>query len=197
MKDYLGFNLEKLTGTPPMKVAQYANLDNQYMSVLLSCVYGEIAVIRGKAPTTPATYKRNPFMDGDVDMRYWSVGTYESAATTKVVDSAYDEQIPLDDNGYYTIVVSLPEDRPSNAYERYGVKWLNWGENGDGLGHLEDGHLIFRHMLSSPGFGHAIQDVHEMGTEAAVLGEYMPVITYMSKEDFEALGRHPGDQLHK
>lgn len=190
-KWYMGLNLP----TPPYKVAQYANLDNQYMSVVLDRRYGKVAVIRAKAPTTPATYKRNPFMDGDVDMRYWSITTNESLVTTKVIDGAYDEQVPVDDDGFYTIVVCLAEDRPRNTKKRNGVKWLDWGENGDGGGHLDDGHLIFRHMLPSPDFENAIQNVLETGDEENVLGEYFPVIQYMSTEEFEALGRRPWKNL--
>ncbi len=32
----------------------------------------------------------------------------ESIATTRVYDRAYDEQIPLGNEGYYTIVISHP-----------------------------------------------------------------------------------------
>jgi len=171
---------------PEYIVGQYANLDNQYMSVTVNRGHGEVVVIRGKAPVTPETYKRDPFMQGDVDMRYWSITSNESIATTKVVDGTYDEQVPLDPNGYYTIVVSLPEDRPLNTQERNGVKWLSWPENGDGVlfppqyNHPDDGNLIFRNMLPSSDFGHAIQDVEYPETEAAVLGPYMPVCEYMS-----------------
>ena len=188
---YLGMCEEN----PEYFVAQYANLDNQYMSALLNRGFGEILVIRGKAPITPQTYQRDPFMDGDVDMRYWSITSNESLATTKVVDGVYDEQVQLDEEGYYTIVVSLPEDRPLNANENCGVKWMAWPENGDGAGHLNDGHLILRHMLPSEDFGHAIQNVSKPGDEEPVLGPYMPVCQYMSKEEFQALGHNPGENL--
>ena len=178
--------------TPPYGVAQYANLDNQYMTVLLNRNYGNIVVLRGKAPIAPKTYRHDPFMDGDVEVRYWSITTNESFVTTSVVDGVYDEQIPLDDDGYYTIVVSREEDRPINAYERYGVKWLDWGDNGDAAGNLDDGMLIYRHMLASPNFEYAIQKVDEILTEEAVMGEYFPETQYMSKEEFEALGNNPG-----
>lgn len=180
---------------PDYFVAQYANLDNQYMSVLLNRDFGEVLVIRGKAPVTPRTYRRNPFMQGNVDMRYWSITTNESIATTRVVDGLYDEEVPVDREGYYTIVVSLAEDRPRNSRSRNGVAWMEWGEMGDGAGHPNDGHLILRHMLPSPDFENAIQNVEFPGDEESVLGPYMPVFQYMSKEDFEALGRNPGENL--
>ncbi|MBC2713758.1 MAG: hypothetical protein HF978_00415 [Desulfobacteraceae bacterium] len=186
---------------PEYIVGQYANLDNQYMSVTINRGHGEVVVIRGKAPVTPATYKRVPFMQENVDMRYWSITSNESIATTKVADGVYDEQAPLDPNGYYTIVVSLPEDRPLNAQERNGVKWLAWPENGDGVlfppqyNHPDDGNLIIRNMLPSSDFGHAIQDVELPGTESDVLGPYMPVCQYMSIVEFEALGLRPWKNL--
>ncbi|MGW8320719.1 MAG: hypothetical protein ACWGSD_04125 [Thermodesulfobacteriota bacterium] len=180
---------------PDYFVAQYANLDNHYMSVLLNRDFGEVLVIRGKAPVTPRTYRRNPFMQENVDMRYWSITTNESLATTRVVDGLYDEEVPLDRDGCYTIVVSLPEDRPQNSRSRNGVAWMEWGENGDGAGHPNDGHLILRHMLPSPDFENAIQNVELPGDEESVLGNYMPVCQYMSREEFEALGRNPGENL--
>jgi hypothetical protein len=50
-------------------------------------------------------------------------------------------------------------------------------------------------MLPSSDFGHAIQDVESPGTEAVILGPYMPVCEYMSVEEFEALGHHPWKNL--
>ncbi|MBA4367642.1 MAG: hypothetical protein C0403_08385 [Desulfobacterium sp.] len=187
--------LGKCNPAPAYQVGQYANLDNQYMSTNVNRGYGELLVIRGKAPVTPATYQRVPYMQDGVDMRYWSITVNESMATTKVVTGTYDEQTPLDDNGYYTIVVSRPEDRPANSHERNGVKWMEWSPNGDGavypVNHPNDATIIFRNMLPSPDFGHAIQDVEFPGQEAEVLGPYMPVCQYMSVEEFEALGLRP------
>ncbi len=192
---FVGQFLGMCNPAPEYSVGQWANLDNQYMSVTVNRGYGEIVVIRGKAPVTPETYRRVPFMQGDVDMRYWSITTNESIATTKVADGIYDEQAPIDENGYYTIVVSLPADRPQNAQIRNGVTWLEWPENGDGAGHLDDANLMIRNMLPSSDFEHAVQNVTQPGDESAVLGPYMPVCQYMSIEDFEALGQRPWKYL--
>jgi hypothetical protein len=182
---------------PAYFVGQYATLDNQYAVVHLNRGYGKIAVLRGKAPITPKTYNRVSLMNGNVDMRYWAITTNESFFTTKVVDSAYDEQVPLDDDGYYTIIVCLEEDLPGNATESNRVKWLNWGKNGDGFGNTDDGFLIFRNMLASPDFNHAVQNVTATGKVEEVMGEYLPTITYMSTEEFEALGDTPWKGLRQ
>jgi hypothetical protein len=40
----------------------------------------------------------------------------------------FDEEIPPDRSGFYTIVVSLPEDRPATATVQCGVAWMDWGK---------------------------------------------------------------------
>ena len=43
-----------------------------------------------------------------------------------------EEDIVTDADGFYTVVVSEPEDRPANATEENGITWLNWGPFLDG-----------------------------------------------------------------
>ena len=88
--------------------------------------------MKGKLPTTPATFDGDPSM-GEGQVRYVSFCMNESVKTTRVMDCAYDEQIPTDDNGYYTIVIRRTEDRPKNAREQCGVAWIEWGPAGDGF----------------------------------------------------------------
>jgi hypothetical protein len=44
--------------------------------------------------------------------------------------------------------------------------------------------LIFRHMLPSPDFKQAIQNVSKTGDEQKVMGEYFPKIQYMTTAKF-------------
>jgi len=48
---------------------------------------------------------------GSGDLRYWSFCSNQGFANTRVNDCVYDEQIPVDKNGYFTLVLSRPEDR--------------------------------------------------------------------------------------
>ena len=66
----------------------------------------------------------------------------------------YDSQVPTNKKGKYTIVTSLPGDRPSNAKTKCGVGYIPWPENGDGAGHLDDSVLIMRNMLPASNFHH-------------------------------------------
>jgi hypothetical protein len=139
-------------------------------------------------PTTPATLAWEPTMNGNVDMRYWSLCNDQSIATTAVTDCLNDEQVPVDFQHGYTIVLSLPQDRPTNATRRCGVAWMNWGTAGDGLARPRTDLLIMRNVLANATFTQAIQDIQTPGTERAVMGPYLPTDTYETAAQFEAIG---------
>lgn len=183
--------LAKCEGTPSRIGGQYSNIDNNYATALLNRGFGEVLTLTGTLPSTPRTLDGAQRTDGNVDMRYWSVCSNESVATTRVLDCLFDEEIPVDAARRYTIAVSLPEDRPANATEACGIAWLPLPAVGDGAGHLEDGYLHLRNMLPSNTFGHAVQDTKIPGDEKAVMGEYLPEGTYSSKAEFEAQGCAP------
>jgi hypothetical protein len=101
--------------------------------------------------------------------------------TTRFVDCAVDEDVPLEDNGWYTVVVSAPADRPANATADCGVAWLVWGTAPETL-------VILRHMLPDAGFAHAIQRVERPADLQTVVGEYLPEGRHTTREAFEARG---------
>jgi len=180
-------------GTPELSPGQYSNLDNAYVVAAVNRGFsaGPVLVLRGKMPTTPSTYDRNAVMRSGTQLRYWSLCQNESLATTRVGACLYDEQVPLDKDRNYTIVSSLPSDRPVNARAACGVGWIPWPTRGDGAGHQEDAMLIVRNMLPAPGFAAAIQDVSRPGRETQVMGSYLPVGRYTTKASFQALGCPP------
>lgn len=124
----------------------------------------ELLVYRFKAPTAPG------------QVRYWSVCQNEFA-TQRFVECLADYQAVVGKRGFVTIVISDPEDRPANA-----PNWLPWG------GPYYDGLVIYRHMLPSPRFAEAIQNVPEGTPPIDVMGDYFPQVAYCSKETFEAGG---------
>src|SRR5262249_59001122 len=83
----------------------------------------------------------------------------------------FDEQVPVDADRFYTIVVSLPEDRPANANEACGVAWLDWGK-GDWLARPDWANLTIRNQLSNPSFAQGIDKVVDRGQESQVLGSF-------------------------
>jgi len=161
-----------------------------YMYVYLSRKFGPVYVFRGKMPTFPNTYENAKTMtDGQV--QYWSVATMATATSGNLWDGIFDMQAPLDKDGYYTIVVSLPEDRPKNAINKNGVAWINWGP-GEGLGDPRDrkdwGMLLMRFMVCQPDWENSPQKATKPGMEPAVMGPYYPRGYYTTKAKFEAEG---------
>jgi hypothetical protein len=102
-----------------------------YLFNYLSRKFGPVYVFRAKMPTFPETYAGVGTM-GDGEVKYWSVVTEASAPSGEMWDGVFDMMVPVDENGFYTIVVSRPEDRPANATHENGVAWIDWGP-GEGL----------------------------------------------------------------
>lgn len=155
------------------------NPDNKYVFSHFSPSHGAVLALRGKAPTYVPTFHGEPFMATGKDMRYWSFCT--NAMTTQVFACRNDDRVVVDEDGYYTIVISTSAARPQNAVEACGVSWLPAGP-------LPSSVLILRNMLPSPTFAHAVQNTTP-GTEEAVMGDYYPRGTYYpTTADFENLG---------
>jgi hypothetical protein len=184
-------------GTPMKAVGgAYSTLHNAYLFMFTNRQFGPLLVLRGKAapfrPSGPAVTTA-----AASQVRYWSICAGEGLSTTETPDGgcAPDYSIPLDADGRYTAVISRADDRPSNANDRCGVAWINWGDGGDGTRgpdgrrlHPDSGFVLMRHLLPDPGFAHAIQNVGVTGSAGPMLGEYYPMPEYMSRAEFEALG---------
>jgi hypothetical protein len=99
--------------------------------------------------------------------------------------------VPLDDQGFYTIVVSRPEDRPKNATTENGDAWIDWGP-GERLNNPRNrtdwGMLLMRFMVSAVDWENNPGKAKKPGTEQAVMGDYYPKGYYATKEQFEAEG---------
>ena len=58
------------------------------------------------------------------------VGVNQSFGNTRVNDCLFDEEIPVDENGFYTLMISKAIDRPRNAVTSCGIAWLPIAEDG-------------------------------------------------------------------
>jgi len=180
----------------PLVVGAYSTLHNAYLFMFTNRQFGPLLVLRGKAATfRPSGAAVTTSAASQV--RYWSICAGEGLSTTETPNGgcAPDASIPLDADGRYTVVVSRASDRPSNANERCGVAWINWGDGGDGTRgpdgqplHPDSGFVLMRHLLPDPGFAQAIQNVKVTGSAEPVLGEYYAAPQYMTRAGFEALG---------
>ena len=134
-----------------------SNMDNAYVYTGISRGYGRLLVIHGKAPT---------YGISGAQLRYWSF-CQNDPYTQRYIGCLRDDQVKLDRDGFYTIVVSRPSDRPKCA-----KNWIPWGPQPYGT-------LIYRHMLPDPGFSGAIQKA-SYGSEAQSMGDYYPSARYLT-----------------
>ncbi|MBF7731682.1 hypothetical protein [Pseudomonas sp. N040] len=165
----------------------FSTIDNTYMSTYVDNRIGDVLVLQAKAPTTPHTRSGETTMQA-AQLRYWSLCKYRSLSDTAVDGCLYDEQVPVDAAGDYTIVVSTAAQRPANARAECGVAWLDWGTAGDGIGNPHGGFLVFRHMMPAADFTRSLFATHKPGEEQQVLGEFYPRPRYQSRAEFEQRG---------
>lgn len=157
----------------------YPNVFNTYLRTFISRGIGKVVVIRLKPWKTVKTWDRAPTFDtAGVEMRFWSISLSESQATTRVMDGVFDEQFPVNADGYVTFVASSERDRPLYATAECGVAWANWSIKGDGVGNPDFGWLSIRNMLPEPGTTDNTFAFRRPGDERRVLGEHYPELKY-------------------
>jgi hypothetical protein len=187
-----------------------------YLSRGMSLGKDGVAVLSGKLPTFPATRNGDAVMRGG-EMRYWSITGYEVPDGWSMVrtllgsqrpigvaaHAVMDEDIVLDGERRYVIVLSRAQDRPANATAANGVTWIDWGPSAEiswTLRWLTVGpewtapnaptprKLGSRADWAAADFDPgAISENHHRGA----LGEYLPRVHYLSRSEFEKLGATP------
>lgn len=179
LSNAVGFSLPLQAITAADTGGFLSNRDNAYVTTMMSRDQGSLYVMRARAPT----YARDPTQAplGDAQLRYWSLCTNEFV-TQRYVGCLHDAQVPLDEQGWFTLVVSDPAQRPANTAEGSRIAWLPWGAA------YPDSVIIYRHMLPSPHFAQAVQNVPYGVPAAEVMGEYLPDIAYCDRATIEAAG---------
>ena len=170
---------------PRSTVGFFPNLDNHYLRTIINRKYGKVVLLKAKAPFTPKTYNSNPTYKEN-ELRYWSVCSNQSFGNTRVNDCLFDEEIPLDKNGYFTIFLSRLKDRPRNANKECGYAWLPMAEDGDGVFDEDVSIIQFRHMLARDDFSNSIQSVESQNDTKKVMKEYFPKSRYFMKNQVES-----------
>ncbi len=176
-----------------------------YLTRGMSLGSGKVVVLTGKLPTTPRTRNGEARMTA-AQARYWSLTAYSQAWPKKdgfcgaALYSICDEDILTDAQRRYVIVFSRPEDRPINAYPSNGVTWVNWGP-------VARVSWTIRWMSVMPEWSFE-KTPHETNLTWATdwasrcydrsllgrnttngwLGQYQPIVHYLRRETFEALG---------
>ena len=100
----------------------------------------------------------------------------------------------------YTIVVSLPQDRPKNATDKCGVAWMNWGTAGDGYTRPDSTMLLLRNLTTTahPAFPNAVQNIATPSTVKSTMGAYLPTVKLHRRGEVPAhrvQGQHPVNNI--
>jgi len=159
-----------------------SNIHNAYTYTIFYRSKGNVAVFRAKAPT----FKDQEGVEfSDEQLRYWSICSNE-VASQRYFDCVRDDETVVDENGYFTIVISDPQDQPVNAIEDNGINWMGWGP-------YIDVAVVYRHMLPSSFFNESVHDVERGQRIEDVMGEYAPQTAYCTTDIVEAAGDSPAD----
>lgn len=164
----------------------FANPVTDYLDGMIDMRLGEVLVFRGKKPTTVRNYfGAKTFREKGTDMRYYSWCAQESLYSWRISDCVFDEEMPVDKQGFYTVVISRTAYRPGNARYECGFAWLQAPAAGDGFGNVYGGQIFIRHMMQHKGTAMDFSKVTETGAEERALGVYFPKGEYMSKAEFK------------
>jgi len=187
---------ERVRKYPPTNDGGFANNpDTKYMLMPFSFGLGEVLVVRAKMPTHPETRRGGDTLPEDPQVQYFSASTAASPPYGAGWDTVCDEQIPVDNDNNYTIVVSWAWNRPKNAVLENGIIWL---DPGDGEGHYIGarnwvGLLYFRYQNPSKNWKQSPVNIPMPTTEnpipldPIIMEEFYPRGEYMSKVDFEEM----------
>lgn len=191
---------ERVLTYPPSNSGGFgSDPDTCYVQLCASFEYGDVYMVRGKKPSHPQTYNRGKHRElmntTTMDVQYFSVSTGASPPSGEGWDTTYDEEIPTDDRGFYTIVVSWPWNRPASAVRENGVVWLS---PGDGEGHYVGARnwvvtVNIRFQSMNPEWIHSPANIpmptpqEPVQQDALVMGLYYPTGEYYaSASDFDA-----------
>jgi hypothetical protein len=160
----------------------FSDGNNAYVYAFMSRSLGRVLVLRGRLPNVPETYGgQRVFTRGQ--LRYWSMCSVsmQPYGVTDTIGCVNDSRLVTNRDGWYTLVVSTPEDRPANARRRCGVTWLPFGIRPTAA-------LVMRNQLADPDFAHSVQRVRRPGTEREVMGDFLPRGHYTGTQAFQRRG---------
>lgn len=132
-----------------MPVHLLSNDDVLYLSAAWGKQHGRVFAVRFQAPRTPSRLHGVPLWQPDVDLRMFSLCTY-NFWNGEAIDCRMDESLAVDAEGRHTIVISDAASRPANATALHGVTWMDAGP-------YLDGQLSWRFVYDDRGIAPALR----------------------------------------
>jgi hypothetical protein len=162
----------------------YANFDAGYGYVVTAPRFGDLMLIREKAPAMPS----GPAAPADMQARYMSVCGYRSSDRYDLGCLA-DTQLVTQSDGYFNVVISTADMRPPLATAASGYNWLGWPNSTD------KSLFIIRQILPNPGFAGNYQIAGGASNPIVAMGSWAPMATYCDTATFNANAAQGGAAL--
>ncbi|MEM1214511.1 MAG: discoidin domain-containing protein [Bacteroidota bacterium] len=190
----------------PRNYEAHATINNytSYLGKYVRLDTGQVAIFTGKLPTFPDTRHDGITTMMDAQCRYWSLIGYDNdpffAAPGSAVCGILDDEVILDEDRNYIIVLSREEDRPAGATAENGVSWVDWGPTMD-LGFILRTVTLgndwnFDQSPTAPSLPWSTGDLTSPSYDSTLIGQnwhrgymgcYLPQLTILSTEAFDAL----------
>jgi hypothetical protein len=142
--------------------AFFPNFHVVYLSLLTRRDQGEVVAFRAKAPSFVQT--RGAAAMPSAQLRYFSI-CVNDFPTTRYVACLPDDRIAVDEDGFFTIVVSDRQHRPANLGP--SDSWIPAGP-------YPDTFVLYRQMLPAAGFAEAIDRAPSPEEAPKTTGAYSP-----------------------
>lgn len=156
-----------------------ANADVQYLATFFSHRHGNIFVVRARTLTTANSRAGEPISSKGKDIRLFTLCTY-NIWSGSARHCMLDQDLALDDAGFYTLVVAEEEHRPSNLGAAKAT-WIDWGP-------YLDGQLTYRMLYRENDFISRIAFALNGGHAPSDVASYVPKAVPCDRKRFEAAG---------
>ena len=132
-------------------------------------------------------------MQSSQQLRYWSLCLNYGRPALTVLDCVIDESVPVDDKGYFTLVLTRLDERPPNARLECGIAWLPWRVQGYAVlawRFQSTEAQVWEHAPQRISWAHGDPslDGYDPDIIPKVMGEYYPVTRYATTAEVERLG---------
>lgn len=173
---------------PPevLEAGMAPNYDSGYIMSRNKFGYGVVQVVRGKLPRVTRGSGPEPWLYSGNQLRYLSLCTYPMMKPYPLGACLNDQELKLDSDGYYTVVIGAPIDRPLGVVAR-GHSWLPHYPNP-----FVDHMVLLRNMVDR-NFSQSAQNVPKDGKAASassVMQEYYPASRLCTVASYQLLGKN-------
>lgn len=156
-----------------------ANADVQYATTHYSERFGDIFLIRGKYLSAPDTRGGETVSSPSKDIRLYNLCTYNfwnGGANHCLLEN----QLRVDENGYYTLLVAQSKDKPANI-EKEQATWIDWGP-------FLDSQMTYRYVFRENPYVQAIAAALNGQAYDKRYKDYVPKALPCNRAQFEKSG---------